>query len=56
MPLGILTSFAVVAAAIYGIAFAVGSANQARGLSADGAIASSHAPDTGRSSLPGPFA
>jgi hypothetical protein len=56
MALGILTSLAVVAAAIYGITFAVGSAHQPRGLSADGATATSRAPDAGRSPLPGPFA
>jgi hypothetical protein len=53
---GILTSSALVAAAAYGIAVAVRSAHQPKGLSAGGATASGRAPDTGRSSLQGPFA
>jgi hypothetical protein len=54
--IGILASSAVVAAAIYGITFAFGSAHQPRGLSTDGANAASRVPASGRSSIPGPFA
>jgi hypothetical protein len=53
--LAILASLAVVAAAIYGIGFARGSAHP-RGLSAHGATGSSPAAGNGRSSLPGSFA
>ena len=56
MALGILTSSAVLAAAAYGITIAVRSAHQTNRISADGASAISTAPDTGVSSLPGPFA
>src|ERR1700681_3414668 len=55
LALGLLTLLAVVAAAIYGTAFA-GSSAHPKELSAHGATGSSPAADGGRSSLPGPFA
>ena len=56
MALGILTSSAVLAAAAYGIAVAVGSAHPTSGPAAQGATASSLGHATGPASLPGPFA
>lgn len=54
--LGMLASSAMVAAAIYGVAFALRSAHQPTGLSADGATATGRFSASGRSSLPSPFA
>ena len=56
MALGILTSAAVVAVAIYGIGFTGRSAPQPRGLSPGGGTVVSRAPDAGRSLLPRSFA